>query len=210
MMIGNEIVPDWPNNAKVFIIGGGPSTTVTPFISRLFFPIPEHWKIIAVNTSFKLFPKADILYFGDWEWADDNHDAIMRTWRGNEIITRALPQKRQWQFDYTRVGRDMMNGISISQGAVAGWDSGANAINVAYLKTCAEINLIGFDMKGNNWHSEHKRPKKPNCYQQDFIPYLTKMARALSNYSVKVYNCSPDSVLDCFEKRPLVEAFADV
>jgi hypothetical protein len=67
--------------------------------------------------------------------------------------------------------------------------------------------LLGFDMKGDNWHTKHKRPKKDDCYNSDFIPSLQHMAPELTKDGCKVWNASPDSALDCFERKALPEFF---
>lgn len=191
-------------NQPCFIIGGGPSLLHTPGIAGTW---DINKRIIVINNAFELFPFADVLYFGDIEWADDNAAAVVREWHGSQIITRVCPREH-WGFKAKRVARNMSVGLSRDAGSIAGWCSGSNAINLAYLFGCNPIVLIGFDMKGDNWHTKHQRPKKEDCYNRDFIPSMNRMAiDILEETDCKVYNATPDSALECFEYKPLTDFF---
>lgn len=197
---------------RCYIIGGGPSAEIVS-IPKLRQQLYDTGKIIAVNDAFLMVPQADVLYFGDIKWFDDNCLDIDkytgRDWHNRNIVTRVFV-KPEWhgftnrKMPFRRLARQMAIPLSRHPSALAGWCSGSNAINLAYLFGATEIILIGFDMQGGNWHNRHKREKKPDCYNVDFIPYITRMAAEL-NCECKVINASMDSALNCFEKKPLAE-----
>lgn len=193
------VSPVWAGE-RAFIIGGGPSLLKTPMLHM----VPYWGKVIAVNNAYEIFTSADILYFGDVDWGDDNAAGIRRDFFGREIISRACG-KDQWRLKVNWIGRDMSVGLSHCPSTVAGWCSGSNAINIAFLKGASEIVLLGFDMRGLNWHDKHLRPKKPNCYEVDFMPYLQRMADDLQKTECKVWNATPNSALKCFPYRELSE-----
>lgn len=190
-----------------FVLGGGPSLTFGPL------PTEKNGRIIAVNDAFLLSPYADILYFGDKQWFDDNIQDIRRyEGRNNQnrrILTRVLIKDR-WRdatikhMPFNRIGRDIAVSLSRHGSALSGWCSGSNAINLAFLHGVKRIVLLGFDMNGENWHQRHSRPKEEGCYK-NFMSYIDRMAIELEKEKVEVINCSMESALTCFKKQPIEE-----
>jgi hypothetical protein len=89
---------------------------------------------------------------------------------------------------------------------VAGLDAGSSAINLAALFGAMEIVLLGVDMTGGRWVTEHHLPVIPQWHFDAHIGSLCRMAPELARDGVRVVNCSPISKVPCFERQPL-EAF---
>lgn len=89
--------------------------------------------------------------------------------------------------------------LSTEWGKIVGLDSGANAINLAYLLGAGRIVLLGYDMRENgHWHPDHPNPVRHGIYAERYIPGLNLMAKALRPTGVQVLNASPGSALTCF------------
>lgn len=90
---------------------------------------------------------------------------------------------------------------------VTGNNSGYQAINLAMYCNPKEIILLGYDMKArdgrHNIIGDHpkaiKRPADFNLFRDN----ISSLAPLLDNMCVKVYNCTVDSALTCFEKKAL-------
>lgn len=201
-----DIPREWVGQTT-FILGGGPSLLLAAQVVDLENELRRYGRVIAINDAFLMSPFADVLYFGDLDWFEDNRADLSRFY-GGRIITRCCPAEDWQRFvrrPMCRLARNMAVGLSNNSNALAGWCSGSNAINLAYLFGSNRIVLLGFDMKGKNWHQRHKREKKPDCYKQDFIPYLVRMAKALEKTKCKVINATAGSALKCFPYQPLEE-----
>lgn len=90
---------------------------------------------------------------------------------------------------------------------VTGNNSGYQAINLAMYCNPKEIILVGYDMKDrdgkHNVIGDHpKEVKRPADFSL-FIDNISNLAPLLDNMRVKVYNCTLDSALTCFEKKDL-------
>ncbi|MBZ7921653.1 hypothetical protein LAC81_07645 [Ensifer adhaerens] len=101
-----------------------------------------------------------------------------------------------------RLWRDKTSSLSRDPTKLAGFCSGANALNLAFHFGANPIYLLGFDMGGGHWHGNHQAPAR-DLYQAEFIPSLERMSRELAIEGVRVFNCNPASALKCFP-------FADV
>jgi len=182
----------WKGEA-CFILGGGPSLPVEM--------VPEFIKrgrVIAINTAYKLHPEADICYFADLNFFEWNRRDL-HNYTGPLLLTRNdLPHIR-CKRKIRRIAH--MGGYRLSRdpGHLAGWCSGSNALNLAYLHGADPIVLLGFDMKPvGNWHSEHKKTTRPDRYEKKYIPFFEAMAPELAKDGIRVLNASPGSALSCF------------
>lgn len=176
-----------------FILGGGPSLTAED-VNR----IKGRGAVIAVNNAgLDLAPWADVLFFADgWpRWFGWNKDRL-HEFKGDLIVSRAaVPQTDPRLVTITH---DNRSPLSRHPSKVAGHCGGSSAINLAYLMGARVIVLMGFDMRGGNWHQDHKAPPLPNAHRDRFIPALERMAPELEAEGVLVINTNPDSALRCF------------
>jgi hypothetical protein len=175
---------------RCFILGGGPSLAGVD-VSRL------KGRIIAVNDAFLRRPDANVLFFADPNWLAWNHDERddLRKFRGRHIVTRTDVSRDG--LDIKCLRRDKKAALSRDPSALAGYCSGGNAINLAYLLGAAEIILLGFDMRPGHWHDRHKKPA-PDLYATKFIPAIEHMSRELERDGVRVLNATAGSALTCF------------
>lgn len=186
-----------------FILGGGPSLSGVD-VNRL----RGRGKVIAVNDAgFDLAPWADVLFFADgWpRWFGWNQHRLPE-FTGPLIVTRARVPQVDSRLRY--LAHDPKAALSRDPSRVAGYCGGASAINLAYLFGARRIVLLGFDMRGGNWHGQHKAAPLDNCFERHFIPALDRMAPALVADGCTVLNASPGSALRCFPVCDLEEVLA--
>lgn len=106
---------------------------------------------------------------------------------GNGI--RAVPGA-----DYPGLGRDRL---------YFNMNSGAQAINLAYLGGASEIVLVGYDMKGfAHWHDDHPQPMTNGNYGT-YVHNFTRLAKDLEAEGVTVLNATRDTALTQFKRVSL-------
>lgn len=164
-------------------------------------------KSIAVNsTAFKM-PWANVFYGCDFQM-----------WRHYMPQFPKDSRTRCWTQDRTSAERHGIN--YVRQEAMAGLgkhglrvngNSGAGAINLAFLFGVKRIILIGFDMQlgahgKRHWHPDHVHPMTQNQPFGDWIFKMTQLAKELKAEGVSVVNCTPGSALTCFKTAELSEA----
>ena len=182
----------------VCIIASGPSLTQ----EQVEQAKAKGWRYIAVNDSYKLAPFADVLYACDGKWWNKYHDLQFE----GEKWTQDIHAKRKYG----------LNWIHGQQGRGLGYDaihfganSGYQAINLAFLWGAKRIVLLGFDCKTidgkAHWFGQH--PHDLNRVQpfQHWLSNFRQLASDLEAEGVEVINCSPDTALTCFQRRPLEE-----
>ena len=86
-------------------------------------------------------------------------------------------------------------------------NSGAQAINLAVLWGAKRLLLVGFDMKTDkgkrHWFGDHPGHLHKASDYADWLRKYEVIARDLKKMGVECINCSMNSALECFEKRPL-------
>lgn len=180
---------------NVFIIGGGRSiNSQRELIKSLFIKGP----ILAINNAWELEQYADMLYFADRQWYQWNKEEL-GWFKGKYIVTRSYIPDRDGGprvKDVKVLGKDWGSHLSENPSKVAGWCSGSNAINIAYLAGAKAAYLFGFDMQLGRWHEKHQA-KDDDYYERRFIPSINCMAKQLVG-KMEVYNATPNSRLECF------------
>ena len=185
----------------VSIVGGGPSLGVTAnkhalLAARDQFP-DMGW--IAVNNSYKLSTWAHILHFADTEWWRWNMDHVLKTWPEDRIITTATSDVTHVNHPRVmRFWRDR-NEFTTDPAKLHGWDSGTQAVNLAFHLGAAKIVLWGIDMEpaadgATQWHKEHKRPTYVPNYQKKFAPSLAESVRRLAKLGVPVVRATKPGI----------------
>lgn len=93
-------------------------------------------------------------------------------------------------------------------------NSGAQAINLAAHWGAKRLVLIGFDMKmvgsKRHWFGNHPGTLDKASDYRDWIWKFKKIASDLKRMGIECINCSMDSALDCFEKRPLASVLEPI
>lgn len=186
---------------RAFVMAGGASLAKQRYQDI-------HGNLIVVKHCALLRPDAEVMLFAGKSWHRER-DGIqsLAAFKGRYCISRG------WSSDHPphvlamgRVKGDpvtMAARLSDDPQRLGGWDTGASAINLAYLLGATEIVLLGFDMNGGHWFKGHPAPFPRNSEFQRHMAGIAAMAGELSAKGVKVWNCSPKSALTCFEKRSL-------
>lgn len=188
-----SIPPDLFKGETVLILGNGPT------LSNYSWHQPR--PTIAINDAWRMAPRADVLYFADENWFDANKDAL-DAFQGKQIVTRSVMCAHSLRVPVRMVDRSWGCALSKSPSHLAGFDSGSNAINLAYLAGARRILLLGFDMRAGHWHSNTYIDDCPDTHYADwFMPSHRAMAEALAHSDCEVINVTPGSALDCYPKQ---------
>lgn len=197
--MGNWSVPrEWVGE-RCFIICGGESVREQEhLIPRL------KGRVIAIKQAVALRPDADVMFIA----GKDDGRVCARFFpmhRGAYLVARGpyrgVPAHCK-VLERTKVAER----LSHDPTHLAGLDAGTSAINLAYLFGASEIILLGYDMRGGRWLNGRYAHHLPYPPQRDFDLHLAQLptiAADLKEAGVRVVNCSPDSAVTVFEKRPL-------
>lgn len=158
-------------------------------------------EIIVINDNYKKAPWADYLYFCDYQWY---------TWHKYNVdyfkgITATLAKgtKADWEFK-----QGYEEGLSFHPSYLhTGKNSGYQAINLACLMGANNIFLLGYDMQytdgKKHWFGDH--PVKGRDIFKDMIKCFDTMKPDLKRFGTRVINCTRDTALEAFPKRPINE-----
>jgi hypothetical protein len=184
----------WPG-ATVVCIGTGPSLTLADVEA-----CRDRARVIVVNNAYALAPWADVLYAADqkwWSWhkgAPDFaglkytiHPTRTPSWPGLLALRNTGAQGLELQPDGLRTG----------------YNSGYQAINLAVHLGASRIVLLGYDMSGDHFFGSHPDKTKPPFAQ--CLQAFTTLPGPLADAGVEVINCSRQTALTCFPRRPLAE-----
>lgn len=194
----------WPGERCYVICGGESVKDQRQIIPRLNGPV------VAVKHGVLLRPDADILFFAG-ERPAEIAPPLLNVFTGDleRVVVRGrghpvFPSKAK------RIGRtETHEQWSADPEKVAGYDAGTSAINLAMLLGATEIVLLGMDMTGGRWFTgevEHYLPRPPESDFQRHMSVLPALAEDARRKGVRIVNCSPISLVTCFESKPL-EAF---
>lgn len=103
-----------------------------------------------------------------------------------------LRQKRRMRGWFTCV-------TSLDRMKLHGWDSGTQAVNLAFHLGASKIVLWGIDMQpaadgSTQWHNEHKRETYVPNYQKKFAPSLAESVRTLARLGVPVVRATEPGI----------------
>lgn len=179
---------------RVYILGGGPSLTLE-IADRL-----RGLHVVVVNSTARLAPWAEVLFFGDWRWFADNRP-IVDPWPGLAVTT------------CTRAARTLPRLHLVGPPEVAtGLTSGHSALDVAAAMGAAEIVLLGFDCRtvaGRSHHHDDYRVQAPeSLYRERILPMWAGWGERMRQKGVAVINATPGSALDEFPRADLGELTA--
>lgn len=181
---------------RAFLLGGGRSLS-----SVHLEKLPAKGKIVAINRSFQLAPFADLLYWADsrfYRWFKAEIDDLTC-----EKVTGS--HDGDYPDDVSRVRWDRISPFSAKPSDVAGQCSGAHALNLAALRGCTEIWLLGYDFDDGWWHDGYPAESREHFRLQKFVPAIEAMAPHLAASGIAVFNANPASKLTCFPFRSLAE-----
>lgn len=181
-----------------FIIGGGPSLKGMDWT-------PLHSKhIIGCNDAYTLGPWVDVCYFGDDGWYFKHHKTALLDFPGLKVCSDGGCLREPGILVVKRTPR----GFHTDK---IGWNvnTGASAINLAYLFGVSRVVLLGFDMQlgaegESNWHPNAKDKPNPKNYLK-FLMWFEFLKKGLDEKApeLEVLNATPNSKLDLFPRVKL-------
>jgi hypothetical protein len=193
---------DW--DGPCFILAGGPSV-----LGQDLSLLDGH-RVIAVNSAWRSYPKADVLFFGDEAWWREFGPGAIEGYRGTMVTIANVRHERLLRLRrvkppacYLSEARDT---VAMVKTSVAG------AVNLAWHRGADPmICLLGVDLQfgeGNRRHHHgDKYPKPPHPeWKLRHRKELEGVARALAGKGVQAVNCSPVSEIKGWRNMPLEDA----
>jgi len=211
-----RITADWEGKPCI-VMASGPS--LTPEVARKvrFVRWLEGWKVIVVNDAYKMLPRADILYACDERWWDLHQGAKEfegERWSSHNASPRVKDEKIVCaeRFGLNLVLAEDGEGFSFNQSFIRyGGSSGGQAINLALLKGCRRIVLVGFDQRlvsgKSHFFGSHPEPLH-DMQDDDFRGSLLDFKYAAQSLpaDVSIVNATPGSALTIFPMMEFDEA----
>lgn len=214
-----RISPSWAGE-PCFIAAPGPSLTPEVVAKVRMIRWVDQWRAIAVQDAYRLMPWADAMYGCNPSWWRVHKDCNKfsgEKWSTHEV-ENTCNDKREAADLY---GISLVKGMdgdefSFDPGVIHyGSNSGFQAINLALLKGCTQIVLIGFDMRcvGGKSHFFGDHPKELHTNEdRHFRGYVKRFDRAASKLPahIMIVNATPGSALTSFRMLSLEDAIAEV
>lgn len=201
----------WPG-ATVVILASGDSLSLEQCSAvRRWRELPDAApprRVIAINTTFRRAPWADVLYGCDAPWWRVYMKDVKQTFAG-DLWTQDEPARRE--FDINWIESRNAPGLSRKPGLIhQGGNGGYQAINLAAQAGAKRMILLGFDMRGTHWHGKHPSglSNTPDHMFKTWIQKFEHLAADLAADGIEVKNCTPESALNWFPHVPLSEALA--
>lgn len=180
---------EWSGTA--FIIAGGPSVLeqdLSPLAGR---------RVIAINSAWHTWRKADVLFFADARWWTEYRPKPDR-FSGLVVTTSHIVHP-----DVKRLNKVEPFAMSLDRGCVAlRRSSVTGAINLALHFGAEKIVLLGVDGKlgaDGRRHShgvKYKWALRPKCFDEHNVEFR----KVAASIPVPVFNCSPVSTIDAWPK----------
>lgn len=196
-------IPKVWEGERVAVLCSGPSLTAED--AALVADYPR----IVTNATYRMVPDADIVYGSDvFFWRHEEYADVYEH-PGLKVSVEQLRGVTPFVPDGILVLRnDGFEGFCDRQDAIkTGGNSGYAAIHIAASAGAKEIVVLGLDMQGTHWHGKHPHGLN-NPREQSFVRWMRRfklLATELDRRGVKVWNCSPVSALEAFEKCPLAD-----
>jgi hypothetical protein len=205
----------WPG-AAVVILASGSSLTVAQCEAvrawRRAQPTitSRPRRVIAINTTFRRAPWADVLYACDETWWRAYHEEARGSFLG-ELWTQD-EQARRYRGVSVVPSRDAP-GLSPIPGVVhQGGNSGYQAIGLAVQAGARRIALLGYDYHGPHWHGAHPAglTNPSDDLMARWVGRMVPLADDCARVGVDVVNCTPASALRCFRTASLDDVLASL
>jgi hypothetical protein len=167
----------------------------------------RHLPRITTNATYRMARDADILYGSDvffWRHVEyrDAFDCP-----GVKLCVEQTPGMAPFAPAGVRIVKHGgTSGFTDEPGKIrTGGHSGYAAIHVAASMGAKRIIVLGLDMCGDHWHGRH--PHGLNNPKEDrfraWIRNFRTLGQELNSRGIEVFNCSPISKLDTFQKATL-------
>lgn len=215
-MLHQRIKPQWAGEPCI-VAATGPSLTDEVVKKVRMTRWLERWRVIAINDAYKVMPWADAMYACDNQWwlkvPRDFSQFSGELWTSHEDndVNDYRPIAEKFPAVNAIAGK-CGSEFSLDPTVINyGWNSGFQAINLALLKGCRRIVLVGFDHRHVNGQSHFfgDHPKEIHTMAKDswdsHIKSFEHCARHLPK-DVSIINATPGSALKCFPMMSLEDA----
>jgi hypothetical protein len=210
-----RISPDWAGEPCI-VAAPGPSLTPEVAQACRMARWLKQWRVIAVQDAYRLMPWADALYGCDPRWWDHHKDCAGfagEKWSTHQDDAANGKLKQAEAYGLRLVKGEHGSIFSTDPSVIRyGSNSGFQAINLAILKGCKRIVLVGFDMQrtGGKGHffGEHPKGLAAHTHYEQFIRHFADAAKRMPA-GVKIVNATSSTALTCFSMRSLEDALAD-
>lgn len=200
------LTKDW-SNETIFIIGGGTSLKGFDFKNLKLFG-----KTLGVNRS-AFTADCDFLFSLDQTFIDNFKDEIKQFSKSKVSYLAVSPGhtgKEILRVNYLIKFRGL--GLSSNPEVIHGSNSGFGALNLALLKGCKKVVLLGFDMvsdQNKNFHFHESytwQNMECNRFMDKWAKEFNLVAHSL-NQDVKILNAvgNPKSKITCFNNIDLCD-----
>jgi hypothetical protein len=152
---------------------------------------------IAVNTTFRIAPFANVLFAHDPEWWKEYREEVRQTFAG-ELVSSSRYSTR---YDVPSIyAKPWFKPVQ---------NSGAGAVSLAVSAGAATVLMLGYDCQQTDgkthWHGDHP-PSLSNAKTMGSWPEkFAAIAKHAKRQGVRVWNCSRQTELTCFERGDLAE-----
>lgn len=194
----------------ITIIGSGPSLTLDDIATVYLAQAARHTKVIAINSTFRSFPCADVLHGGDAAWWNANPDAL--EFPGLKTGLNQVGAE-PWPAEVNKLNHRRNEGIETEPWLVSGGtNSGHQAINIAVHLGAAKIVLLGFDFSAgpggrSHHHGDHPAPLKNPCAvsMARWLRLIETTAEPLRGLGIDIVNCSRRTAIPCFRRGDIAK-----
>lgn len=231
---GGVVTPAWTGKAAV-CIATGPSLTEAQLERVREARAADLVRVITVNDAYLVAPFADVLYYADAKWRRWQEAGLERRWpwrsfSADEVrqafasfggqkcsvrrrhMVKGKPELVEDSGDTQYLGILLSDGLSLNPGGIAtGSNSGHQALNIAALSGAKLVLLVGYDARPAGSapreipHAFGEHPDKSRPPYVLMKKNMRTTQTALRQLGVQVFNCTPGSAIDCFERRSLEE-----
>lgn len=191
----------------ITIVGGGWSVADVDLTRLAGF-------VIAVNDSGLLLPRSDAIVSMDRLWTEHRWPKLVelkqKTWLRRSAVQN-IPRDQLNAADWLTVfsNNNETNRFSDNPSRLNGTNSGACAMNLAYLMRPRRLFLLGFDMNRSPKGKAYWYPPYPwanqnggtgNKRYKEWASQFDECAAAFRSAGMEVFNVSPRSAIDVFQK----------
>lgn len=194
------IFKNYWSGKDVYIVGGGPS------LKDFDWALLKGKNIIAINKALFALPNAQVIYFSDCKFWDQEKKAIA----AHKAKFKITPCMRATAKDdnLTYIRPTGIRGLEVGEGIREGRNSGYAALNLAYHLGARKVFLLGYDFATEgeltHWHEGYSDGPsidvsidKLNRYMKQF-QYISG---PLKEAGVQVINTNMSSFLGEFPKK---------
>lgn len=182
---------------RCFILGGGASLT-----AEIAESVRGHGKVMVINSTARLAPWADALYFHDYPWFRD-HRPIVDNFAG-KVFTSS---RRAYSFK-TRSHKFWAQPPTIQSKPLS---SGHYATDVVLALGCKVIVLLGMDCRNiegrSHNHNDYEDPK--GLTHPIFLPMWDEYPARAAAWGATIINATPGSAIAVFPQISLDRVIGD-